>query len=160
MPATLQRYYGVKGGATNAVQIFPEAAGQSFKAGDLVTSSSGSVAALAASDGAITNAGNKVLGVALRDASGTAGTSIPVKVIGDEDLVLLPVYHATASSAKPANGTVGSQYQLVRSGGVYGIAIDQTSNPVAILCDKLPGMDQEQYGPVWVRILAARRVME
>lgn len=160
MPATLQRFYAVKGGTDNSIQMYPEAAGQTFKAGDLVTLSSGSVAALATSDGAITSSSNKVLGVALRDASGVTGTTIPVKVVDEDTCVLLPVNHGTVANAKPANGTIGNQYQLVRSGGIYAIQIDQTTNPVAILWDKIPGMDQEQYGPVWVKILLARRVME
>lgn len=157
MPAQIERFYAVKGGTDNSVQMFPEAASQTFKAGDLVTLSSGSVAALATADGAITSSNNTVLGVALADATGVTSTQIPVKVVDDETLVLLPVYHATAASAIPNNATVGASYQLRRQDAKYAIAIDQTSNPVAIVADKIPGNGAEQYGAVWVKILASRR---
>lgn len=62
------------GGATPIIESFPEAASQTFKAGDLVTKSSGKVAVWA-TDGAA------ILGVARQDASGVTSARVLVEII-------------------------------------------------------------------------------
>lgn len=161
MPDTLQRFYAHRGGETYPLAHYKEAASQSFKAGDLVTLSGGKVAALATSDGDVTSAGNKVLGMALKDASGVTDTLIPVVPATDDTWFLLGAYNAAAGSAKPSNIAIGEKTTIRRQGGVYGVNVPAAgSNQNVQVVAKESVEEETKYGPVWVKVLAASRVLE
>ena len=114
------------GEGTYQVKSYPEAASQSFKAGDLVILSSGSVA-IATSD-------DDVWGVALQDASGTTGTSIPVQVIFPDTVFLAQATDATAETNK------GTAYALDLTSGSMGVNTGSTTTP-AFVIDRLDPRD-------------------
>lgn len=86
---------------------FPEAASQSFKAGEFVNLVSGKVTVLSGT----AQLQGKILGLALADASGTTDTAIPVAVA--EEGVLFEM-NATSTTA------------VTSVGAVYGLTV--TSN--------------------------------
>jgi hypothetical protein len=103
------------------VLYFPEATGQSFKAGEFVKLVSGKVT-ISGVDNALT----KIAGMALADASGTADTAIPVAVAEEGVLFELCVYHATAGSAITAVTQVGASYGLTISSNKHYVQIAET----------------------------------
>ena len=140
---------------------YPEAASQTFKMGDLVELVSGKVTQIVAA-GNTAGSSDKVLGMAMRDASGTTDTAIPVVVANDATLFLLPVWHTTPGSAVTAVTDVGTAYALghrtVSSVTNYVVTLDDTTDthivPVQIADDFAVG---EQYGWEWCKVQAAAR---
>lgn len=165
--ASFRRTVGKRGPGT--ITHFPEAASQSFKYGDLVTLSSGKVAVLIApvtgayvvGTGDVDSAGDgAIVGMALRAASGTTDTSIPVWVFNEQSEILLTVMHATPASAITAVAQVGVKYdivnQILASGGpqTWVYTIDDTTNPNVIVQEIDPSYPVgEQYGTAWCRVL-------
>ena len=160
------RYRTTDGGPAN-IKTFPEAATQTFVAGDLVTLSSGKVAVAVAASGTYSSSdveGGTILGVALEPASGT--TDDPVKVaIADGRLeILLTCLHATPASAVTAVAQVGTTYDIghYTLSGVtgWGYMIDDTSaaNAMPVDIDDRYAVG-EQYGTAWCKIPAAKRTL-
>lgn len=152
--ATLQRY--MPGGIVNwnqgNVREFPEAASQSFKAGDPVDLVSGKLT-LAVAAGNNFGAGDDIVGVALEDASGTTNTRIKVYVFNANTILRLPVYHSTAASAITAYTQIGTSYEIrFHTGSILCVDIENTTNAKG----KVIGINEgdprnpvgEQYGLV------------
>lgn len=156
------RYRTTDGGPAH-IEVYGEAASQTFKAGDLVTLSSGLVAE-AAAEGADVGAGT-ILGMALSPATGVTGSRVEVAVAGERTLFSLPVYHATPASAITATASIGAAtMDITRQtvGGVSSFAVDinDTSNANASLVNIDANYPVgEQYGRYWVRIPAAKRTL-
>jgi len=97
------------------VAHYPEAASQTFKAGDLVTLSSGKVAVAVAASTTYASAdleAGTVLGIALADATGVTGTAVPVAIANSRLLIPLLVLHGTPASAVTAVTQVGTAYDI------------------------------------------------
>ena len=122
--------------------IYPEAASQVFKKGDFVYLVTGAVtvgAAIGANAGAI-----KMLGIALKDATGTTGSPIPV-VVGTENLrFVLPIAGAAGATQNASNGDMGTAYEIHRTDyGKWCIDHSSTTNNMIIAVEQHP-----QYGGV------------
>lgn len=109
------------GGMNSNILQYPEASGQSFKAGQILyLNTSGQVAVTA--DGGVL-----AIGIANQDASGTANTLIDVDVIRPGDWFEITCYHATAASAVMADANVGDLYQLISVSNVAYLDKSATS---------------------------------
>lgn len=157
--ATLQRY--APGGILDRDQAniseFPEAASQSFKAGDPVNLSSGKLQ-LAKAAGNDLAAGDDLLGFAEMDATGTTDSKIRVYVIKPGMKMRLPVYYtgntALAVTAVASNGvSYGLRYH---TGGILCVNLADTS-ATKVRQEKvsLSYPAGEQYGLVDVVFLTA-----
>ena len=101
------------------VKSYPEAASQSFSAGDLVILSSGSVA--------IATDGQDVAGVALQNASTTTGTEIKVSVITPQQV------WSVESTGTPAATMEGSQYDIASfSAGAMVVSVTAGGTDVTL----------------------------
>jgi hypothetical protein len=109
----------------------PEAATQTFDQGDLVIISSGKVAVATDDD--------DVFGVAMRDASGTTDTMIPVYVIHASDKFLAEASTTTAQT------NVGVAYALVMTSGSMAVNPGSTTTP-AFYIEKLDPRDGATTG--------------
>lgn len=79
------------------VRPYPEAASQTFVAGDKLTINDGGQVSLAAASGAVLeNTGDNLVGVAVEDASGTTNNLVQVETIGPSTVWVLPSDAATA----------------------------------------------------------------
>lgn len=157
MPTSLTKEIPARRGEWR-LQYFPEAASQSFKTGDLLAISSGTVTIAKAAGNDFTTADNDFLGIAAEDATGTTSNAIGVYVPCDKGSVFeLPVDHATAASAVTAESQVGSTYVLTHTAaGVWTVAIDTTTNAVVTVTEVANRFATgEQYGTVWVAPIAA-----
>lgn len=108
---------------------YPEAASQSFNAGDFVTLASGAITLATATAGATsTSLAGIVLGMALAPATGTTGNLIPVALAAPGVQFSLPVCSGTASSTSVST-SVGSAYDLAKPtlGGVATFAVNLAS---------------------------------
>lgn len=132
------------------VRSYPEAASQTFKAGELVTLSSGAVAAAAAT--------GSVLGIALKDASGTAGTSIPVHVITPEDLVRIRVYNGT-SIVSSDNATLGASYGFSTVSNSSVLDTSDITNAVFVVEDQEQDSGGAYTNWAYVRLSSAKAVI-
>mgnify|MGYP000953541087 CR=1 FL=1 len=147
------------------IRNLPEAASQSFKWGDPVMFSSGKVAAvtLTGSDPTKTldmSGVAGIIGFALRAATGTADSTIPVAVPLDESEILLPVDHATPASAITAVTQIGTSYEMGYYDGVFTVRIDVTSaGDVMVVPTEIDTTYPvgEQYGRLWCKVLSAER---
>lgn len=106
----------------------------SFKAGDLVALSSGELI-LAAN-------GQDAIGIALKDASGTAGTVIPVILITPETEFL-----AKASTAA-TTANIGGVYDLVLTAGSQYVNFGSSTQAPQVV---VVGIDPRDSGRVIVR---------
>lgn len=148
-------------GAIADMRVFPEAASQSYKQGDFVELISGKVTQIVAASNTA-GSSDKVLGMAMKDATGTTDADAPVLVANDSTLYLMPVWHTTPGSAVTAVTDVGTAFALghrtVSSQTNYVITLDDTTDthvvPVELSDDYAPG---EVYGTEWVKIQAAAR---
>lgn len=159
MPTTQEKvniWYGANGSETEE-RLYPEAATQTFKRGDLVYLSSGSVTVAAGAPANVAS-GTKLLGIALKDASGATGASVPVALANPNLRWVLPVTHATPASAATAITQVGATYELERTAaGKWAVPIDDTSNAKVVVTALHPAYAVgEQYGWVEVRFLDAQ----
>lgn len=165
------------------IQVFPVAASQTIKAGDFLNVSSGALAqalALPGSNGTATasGAGQTVWGVAMEDCitnssgqfvnaagqpDGTGRVGLQIAVVDDTLNALVRIFNATASSAEQQDVVLGTNYELVR----YRVTADNwfyamgttTTNPNTKLVEKsIESTPDEDYGWVWIKVLAANRV--
>ncbi|MFI5384808.1 MAG: hypothetical protein ACHQ50_01700 [Fimbriimonadales bacterium] len=161
MPTTQDKvniWYGANGSETEE-RLYPEAASQTFKRGDLVYLASGLVTAAAtAGVGNNVASGTKVLGIALKDASGATNTAVPVAIANPNLRWVLPVTHATPASGVTAVTEVGTTYELERTAaGKWAVPIDDTTNTKVVVSAIHPQYALgEQYGWVEVRFLDAQ----
>ena len=118
--------------ATKIVHL-PEEASQTFVAGDLVIHDGSSGEVEIATDD------DDVYGIALRDASGTTGTMIPVYVITPGDRFI------AEASATTSEANKGINYALVMTGGSMAVNPGSTSSP-AFIIDELDPRDGPTTG--------------
>lgn len=154
MPSTIEtvELWYMSNGTPVPQNTYPEASGQTFKRGDLVYLASGKVTECVAPGSNLTSSGNEIFGVALKDATGTVDSDIPVAEIRPGFRMVLPVTHATAASAITAATQRGAVFQLenVTSYG-YAVAIDDTATPVVTVVKIHPQYKVgAQYG--WVEV--------
>lgn len=153
-------------GTSARTQIFPEAAAQSFKAGDFVNLSSGKVQLAVAASGTYASAdlnNANILGMVTHDATGVTDSDVTVVLASDDTLFCLPVLHNTPASAVTAITQVGTVYDIAHYtlGGVtaWGVTLDDTADPCVEVVDIIDPVG-EQYGLVLVKVLAAARDLE
>jgi hypothetical protein len=149
-------WYGANGSETEE-RLYPEAASQTFKRGDLVYLVSGLVTA-AVAVGSNVASGTKVLGIALKDASGATNTPVPVAIANSNLRWVLPVTHATPASGVTAVTEVGAAYELERTAaGKWAVPIDDTTNTKVVVTAIHPQYPLgEEYGWVEVKFLDAQ----
>lgn len=127
--ATLQRYAPAGIVNFNEANIMEgyEAAGQTFKAGDWVDSSSGKIA-LTVAAGNTLGANDDCWGIALQDASGVTNAPVPIYKFHPGFQIELPVYHGTPGSAITAYADIGSSFGIRNhTGNIWCVALDETS---------------------------------
>lgn len=157
-----------RNGTALSVVYVPEAASQSFKAGDFVNLSSGKAQAIVAAGNNL-GSGDKIFGRAMQDATGTTDNIIQVLLVTPDTEFLLPIYHGTVASAVAAAGQLGTAYELRNDSSLgYCVAIDATSNTkVAVTNFYEPALASssgtrrtfsgETNGLIWVSVLAAQK---
>ena len=149
------------------VAHYPEAASQTFKAGDLVTLSSGKVAVAVAASTTYASAdleGGTVLGIALADATGVTDTAVPVAIANSRLLIPLLVLHGTPASAVTAVTQVGTAYDIahytINGVTTWGYTIDDTSASNIVIHNLDPNYPVgEQYGVAYGIVPAAKRAI-
>jgi len=120
------------GGVASNPMLYPEAASQSFKVGQLLCiDTAGRVKAIA-------DAGVKLWGIAMEDASGTTDNLVQVDLILPGDRLIVSCYHATAASAVMANANVGDTYQVITSSNVTYLDKSSTSTPLFKVLARMP----------------------
>lgn len=134
------------------LKTYPEAASQSFKHGEFVYLVSGKVT-VCASDA------TSILGMAMRDASGTTDTDIPVLVADQDTIFRGNVYHASAGSAVTAVTTCypdAGPYALYVASNKHHVDIEDTGHD-AILPVALDNRDTvgDTYGRIYFKLLPA-----
>lgn len=145
---------------------YPEAASQSFVAGDFVTvNSSGQVAIAATAGNALASTGDRLIGVANEAASGTTNNYVEIEVFTEDTRFTLPVYHATPASAVTAETTVDSECVLHNeTTGGWVADIGTTSNPVLHCVGQCNSYDGNkltiggQYNPMRWKVIGLERV--
>lgn len=142
---TVKIWYGANGSETEE-RWYPEASGQSFKRGDLVFLSSGSVT-VAVATGSNVAGGTKVLGIALKDASTTPGQPVPVVIANPNLRWVLPVSTSSGgigNSANVAASDIGTAYELSHiAAGKWAVDKNATANAKVVVTAIHP-----QYGIV------------
>jgi len=138
-------------GNSPEVKYFPEAASQSFKAGQFVYLNSGKVTACA--DDSTT-----ILGIAVGDASGNTDEDCAVYIANADTVFEANVYHSTAASAVTAITQVGTCYALKVDSNKCYVDIEDTSND-AFQVRRLSPKDKvgDQYGRVEFQVIASAR---
>lgn len=128
---------------------YPEAASQSFKAGQFVYLASGKVTVCA--DDATT-----ILGMAMQDATGVTDSDILVALAVPENTFEANVYHGTPASAVTAITQVGVNYALQVDSNKCYVDIEDTSHD-AFVVRAISRKDAvgDQYGRVIFQVLAA-----
>lgn len=109
----------------------PEAATQTFKQGDLVIISSGKVAVMTDDD--------DIFGIALRDATGTTDTQLPIYVPGVDEKFIAEASTTTAQT------NVGVAYALVVTSGSMAVNPGSTTT-AAFYIDQLDKRDGATTG--------------
>lgn len=123
------------------IREYPEAASQSFKAGQLVYLASGKVTACASD-------ATTILGIALSDASGTQDTSIPVHVFTPEDIIRIKCHDGT-SEVTSDNATLGAAYAIRVASNVVYLDTGDTVNKAFVVV----GQEQDASGYTkWARV--------
>jgi hypothetical protein len=126
---------------------YPEAASQSFKAGELVYLASGKVTVVA-SDGQV------VLGLAAKAATGTTDTSLLVEVFKPGARVEGNLTNA-GSDVTSAVTHMGKQYNLYRDGTNKISLIDTGDNTAAVFIPvAVAGAPKSTMGDVNARVIA------
>ncbi len=126
------------------IAVYPEAASQSFKKGEMVYLASGKVTVCASN--AVT-----ILGMALQDASGTTDTEISVLVATDGTRFEGNVYHSTAASAITAI-TQTDKYAYLLSSNIGYVDIEDTSYD-AFVIEKIIGGEGKAVGDSYGRVV-------
>jgi len=139
-------------GTPALTQTFPEAASQTFKAGDLVYRNNGYVTVCGA-DPAL------ILGVALEDAhnaSNDGDYDIQVLIINGWTEFIMQVYHSNAANNKIEASDLGKKYGIAVSSNQWYVDKTDTSNTRVIIHDFLDPVGTVN-GRVGVIFLAANR---
>jgi len=141
-------------GNSPEILTFPEAASQSFKAGQFVYLNSGKVTAC-------TDDATTILGMAVGDASGTTDEDCEVYVANGDTIFEANVYHSTASSAVTAITQVGTCYALQVDSNKCYVDIEDTSND-AFQVRRLSPKDKvgDRYGRVEFQVISSARQLE
>ena len=126
---------------------YPEAATQSFKRGELVSLSSGKVAALSGSDPTMAS----ILGIVLHDASGVTDTEVTV-FVPDNDAVFCANLGGTSVTAIT---DVGVRYGLVEANDLVHVDKTDTTNDrvIVVALDKRDAVG-DTAGRVWFKFLS------
>jgi len=139
-------------GTPALVQTYPEAASQTFKAGDLVYRNGGYVTVCGANP-------SLVLGVALEDAhnDAQAGThEIQVLIINGWTEFVMQVYHSTSDNNKIEASDLGKKYGIAVINNLWYVNKTDTTNTRVIIHDFLDPVGTVN-GRVGVVFLAANR---
>jgi hypothetical protein len=131
------------------IAYFPEAASQSFDAGDVVISSSGKVA-IGTSD----PAANLIFGVAAEDASGVTDKKVGV-YIADESAEFSAQVQDTGTLAL---ANVGAQYGIVldATNGIFRVDLSDTTNKRVTITELLDAIGDVNGRVVFKFMNAAR----
>jgi hypothetical protein len=153
-----------RSGGPVTIQYYPEAASQTFKAGEAVYLVSGKVTEF--TDG-VDNGSTRFLGFAAEDASGVTDQKVGVYV-PDDDLVFEGnIYHGTVGSAVTAITDVGTllPMKILASQGNGMVAVDKEDTASKIDCCRILGIPLrpgdavgDTYGRVEFIIEAAGRL--
>lgn len=138
-------------GNSPEVKVFPEAAEQSFKAGEFVYLVSGKVTVCASN-------GTTILGMAVADASGTTDEDCEVYVANGDTVFEANVGHGTPASAVTAITDVGVCYALLVASNKHYVDVEDTDND-AFQVRRLSPKDNtgDQYGRVEFQVIASAR---
>jgi len=138
--------YTISGNSPQVVKV-PEAASQSFKAGEFVYLASGKAAICA--DDATT-----IYGMAVHDASGTTDDDVEVYVANKDTVFEANVYHSTAESAVTAITQRCTKYGLQVDSEMSFVDIEDETNLAFQVIDLSP-RDKvgDQYGRVLFQVL-------
>lgn len=146
VPAILCRTISGGGGITG---VYPEAASQSFKAGEFVYLVSGKVTVCA--DDAVA-----ILGMAAHDASGVENTNVIVYLAHPDNVFEANVYHGTAADAVTAITLVGVNYALKVVSNKHYPDIGDTGHDAFVIIALSPkDAVGDQYGRVHFQVLDA-----
>jgi len=143
------RVIGTISGNSPMVRYYPEAASQSFKAGQFVYLNGGKVTICA--DDATT-----ILGMAVRDASGTTDKACPVYIANPDTIFEANVYHSDEASAVTAITQVGTVYalQVDDTTGYNYVDIEDTTNKAYQVIDLSPKDEAgDKYGRVHFQVI-------
>lgn len=150
-----------RSGGPVTIQYFPEAASQSFVAGEAVYLVNGKVTEFA--DG-VDNGSTRFLGFAAEDASGVTDTDIGVYVADDDVVFEGNIYHGTVGSAITAVTDLTNLWPLkiLASQGEGMCAVDKEDTGSKIDCCRIIGFYKghdigDTYGRVQFVIEAAAR---
>lgn len=126
---------------------YPEASAQAFKRGELVTLSSGKVAALSGTDPTMAS----ILGVVLADASGVVDTEVTV-FVPDNDAVFVGNLGGTSVTAIT---DVGVRYGLVEASDMVHVdKTDTTADRVIVVALDKRDVVGDVAGRVWFKFLS------
>lgn len=129
------------------VEHYPEAASQSFKAGQLVYLVSGKVT-VCASDA------TSIAGKVLQDASGVTDTMVAVAILRPGVWMEMNIYHSTPASAITAVADVGTKYGLyVGSNLCHCDKEDTTNTRLKVVALSPRDKVGDTYGRVYVEVL-------
>lgn len=158
MPTAIEKVniWSQGNGAPIEQRDYPEAASQTFKRGELVYLSSGKVTVAVADDTDVAS-GTKVLGIALRDASGTTDTAIPVALANPLFRWVLPVSNDGATQTTAVT-QVGVAYELHKhTNGKWSCNINGTTDTKVVVTALHPQYAAgEAFGWVEVGFIAAQ----
>jgi len=138
--------YTISGNSPQVVKV-PEAASQSFKAGEFVYLASGKATICA--DDATT-----IYGMAVADASGTTDADCEVYVANTDTVFEANVYHSNGASAVTAITQRGVEYALQVDSEKSYVDIEDTTNKAFTVIDLSP-RDKvgDQYGRVMFQVI-------
>lgn len=152
----------IRGGVNE--DYIQEAAGQTYKAGDFVTPSSGQIAI--AGTGTVNSVANvlnvPVLGIALKAAGGVQGAYAAYQQIDGDSWLAMSVYHSTEASAVTALAQLFTKRQIIRRNGIWYVDIENAVQAasehveiVGFMGDPNTGIVNigDVYGVVKVRVL-------
>lgn len=114
----------------DVIKEYLEGAGQSFKAGEFVMFSSGEV--IVATDG------SKLLGIALSDATGTEGSTIPVQLLDPECEIIINLKDTASADFVITQAAVGAQYGIQVASNVWTLNQADTTGPNFVVTDIHP----------------------
>jgi len=136
-------------GNSPEILTFPEAASQSFKAGEFVYLSSGKVTVCA--DNATT-----ILGMATHNASGTTDTDCEIAIANYDTVFEANVYHGTPGSAITTIEQPGVNYALQSDSNKSYVDVEDTDNDAFVVRNLSPRDSVgDQYGRVEFQVLGS-----
>jgi len=137
---------GTISGNSPEIREYPEAASQDFKLGDFVYLVNGKVTVCGADP-------SSILGIALKDATETEDSSIPVALANRDTLFEANIYYDANGSDESNNALaaadIGKKYGIVKSAaGKWYIDKTDTSNTRIIIRDKV-----DDIGDYYARVI-------